>query len=209
MVPIQFITHFTEKISYEEGALLALKGGCRWIQLRAKEMPLEELEQLALRLQAACKSYEATFIIDDHVELAKKINADGVHLGRTDMPISEARKILGEEFIIGGTANSIEDVKDIAAAGGDYIGCGPFRFTGTKKNLSPILGLEGYEKIIQAMRQEGIRLPMCAIGGIELEDVAPLLEIGIDGIAISGSILRAENPEEAMRAFVEADTINN
>lgn len=207
MVPIQFITHFTEKISYEESALLALRGGCRWIQLRAKEMPLHELEPLALRLQEACKAHEATFIIDDHVELAQKIHADGVHLGLTDMPISEARKILGEEFIIGGTANSIEDVRKIAASGGDYIGCGPFRFTGTKKNLSPILGFEGYKEIILAMRQEGIRLPMCAIGGIELEDVAQLLAIGVNGIAVSGSILRADNPEEAMQAFIHADTI--
>ena len=133
---LQFITHFTDTYSYYDSARMALEGGCRWIQLRMKDTPVSEVEREALRLQPLCKDYGATFIIDDHVELVKKIHADGVHLGKKDMPIAEARNILGKEFIIGGTANTFDDVKMHYAAGADYIGCGPFRFTTTKKKLT-------------------------------------------------------------------------
>lgn len=103
-VELQFITHFTDTYSYYDSARMALEGGCRWIQLRMKDTPVDEVEREAIRLQGLCKDYGATFIIDDHVELVKKIHADGVHLGKKDMPVAEARGILGKEFIIGGTA---------------------------------------------------------------------------------------------------------
>ena len=141
---MQFITHYTERYSYLDAARMALEGGCRWVQLRMKDTPVETIEPVALEVQALCRQYGATFIIDDHVELAKKLHADGVHLGKKDMPIADARRILGAEYIIGGTANTFEDVLQHYKAGADYIGCGPFRYTTTKKNLSPILGLEGY-----------------------------------------------------------------
>lgn len=138
-VELQFITHFTDTYSYYDSARMALEGGCRWIQLRMKDTPVDEVEREAIRLQGLCKDYGATFVIDDHVELVKKIHADGVHLGKKDMPVAEARGILGKEFIIGGTANTFDDVKMHYKAGADYIGCGPFRFTTTKKDLSPVL----------------------------------------------------------------------
>ena len=194
MISLQFITHQTERYSYLESARMALEGGCKWIQLRMKDTPVDKVEREAIRLQRLCKDYEATFIIDDHVEFVKKIHADGVHLGKKDMPVTEARKILGKEFIIGGTANTFDDVKMHYEAGADYIGCGPFRFTTTKKNLSPILGLEGYRSIIQQMRKADIHLPIVAIGGITLEDIPSIMETGVTGIALSGTILRAENP---------------
>lgn len=193
---LQFITHFTEKYSYFDAAHLALEGGCRWIQLRMKEASEAEVEAEAIRVRDLCRKYGATFIIDDHVALAKKVQADGVHLGKNDMPIEEARRILGDAFIIGGTANTFEDVKRHWQAGANYIGCGPFRFTTTKKNLSPILGLEGYRQILQQMKAAGITLPVVAIGGITYEDIPDILQTGVSGIALSGSILRAENPVE-------------
>jgi thiE: thiamine-phosphate pyrophosphorylase len=155
-VELQFITHFTDTYSYYDSARMALEGGCRWIQLRMKDTPVDEVEREAIRLQGLCKDYGATFIIDDHVELVKKIHADGVHLGKKDMPVAEARGILGKEFIIGGTANTFDDVKMHYKAGADYIGCGPFRFTTTKKDLSPVLGLEGYRSIILQMKEADI-----------------------------------------------------
>ena len=109
---LQFITHFTDSYSYYDSACMALEGGCRWIQLRMKDAPVSEVEQEALRLQHLCRDYGATFIIDDHVELVKKIHADGVHLGKKDMPVAEARKMLGKDFIIGGTANTFGRCKD-------------------------------------------------------------------------------------------------
>ena len=199
---LQFITHFTEKYSYYDSARMALEGGCRWIQLRMKDASPEEVEQEALRVQALCRTYHATFIIDDHVELVKKLHADGVHLGKHDMPVAEARRLLGNGFIIGGTANTFDDVKMHYEAGADYIGCGPFRFTSTKKNLSPILGLEGYRRIVSQMKEAGINLPIVAIGGITREDIPAILQTGVTGVALSGTILRADNPAEETRRIL-------
>lgn len=199
---LQFITHFTEKYSYYDSARMALEGGCRWIQLRMKDASPEEVEQEVLRVQALCRTYHATFIIDDHVELVKKIHADGVHLGKHDMPVAEARRLLGNGFIIGGTANTFDDVKMHYEAGADYIGCGPFRFTTTKKNLSPILGLEGYRRIVSQMKEAGINLPIVAIGGITREDIPAILQTGVTGVALSGTILRADNPAEETRRIL-------
>lgn len=199
---LQFITHFTEKYSYYDSARMALEGGCRWIQLRMKDASPEEVEQEALRVQALCRTYHATFIIDDHVELVKNLHVDGVHLGKHDMPVAEARRLLGNGFIIGGTANTFDDVKMHYEAGADYIGCGPFRFTTTKKNLSPILGLEGYRRIVSQMKETGINLPIVAIGGITREDIPAILQTGVTGVALSGTILRADNPAEETRRIL-------
>lgn len=199
MIPVQFITHTTERYSYVDSARMALEGGCRWIQLRMKGASDDEVEVAARKIMPMCKEREAIFVIDDRVELVKKLHADGVHLGKNDMPISEARRILGDEFVIGGTANTIDDVERLWREGADYIGCGPFRFTTTKKNLSPILGLEGYRNIVNEMERRGIGLPIVAIGGITREDIADIMSTGVSGIALSGSVLGAENPVEEMK----------
>ena len=200
---VQFITHFTEKYSYLDSVRIALEGGCRWIQLLMKDVNETHLYPIALQIQQMCQKYGATFIIDDHVELVKKIKADGVHLGKLDMPIAEAREILGDEFIIGGTANTFEDVKVHYEASANYIGCGPFRYTTTKSNLSPILGLEGYRQITSQMKKAHIDIPIVAIGGITEKDIPELMQIPISGIALSGSILRAENPIEEMKKIIK------
>ena len=200
---VQFITHYTKRYSYLDSVRIALEGGCRWIQLRMKEASPEDILPIAKEAMNLCRKYDATFIIDDYVELAKQIGADGVHLGKKDMPITEARKILGKDFIIGGTGNTFEDVQMLHQAGADYIGCGPFRFTTTKKNLSPILGLEGYQQIISQMKENNISLPLIAIGGITKKDIPSLMQTGINGIALSGSILRAENPIEEMKEIIQ------
>lgn len=201
---LQFITHFTDRYSYYDSARMALEGGCRWIQLRMKDASPEEIRSEAIRIQTLCREYGATFIIDDQVELVKELHADGVHLGKNDMPIAEARRILGKDFIIGGTANTFEDVQMHYQVGADYIGCGPFRFTTTKKNLSPILGLDGYASIVSQMKTEGINLPIVAIGGITYDDIPFIMQIGVTGIALSGTILRAENPVDETRRILEA-----
>lgn len=192
---LQFITHHNEKYSYVDSARIALEGGCRWIQLRMKDTNDTLMEETALIIQKMCKDCGATFIIDDNVSLTKKINADGVHLGKNDMPIAEARMILGDKFIIGGTINSFDDIlQHLQGATPDYFGCGPFRFTSTKKNLAPILGYEGYKNILTKMRENNINIPLIAIGGICKDDISKLLDCGINGIALSSSILNAENP---------------
>ena len=203
-VGVQFITHRTECYDYLEGAQMALKGGCCWIQLRMKDAPLNEVEEMAHSVQNLCRSYGAVFIIDDHVELVKKIGADGVHLGKNDMPVDAARRILGSDFIIGGTANTFDDIRRLHQAGADYIGCGPFRFTTTKKNLSPVLGFEGYRDITRQMRQHNIDLPIVAIGGITLSFIDGILETGVSGIALSGGVLNDPDPVAMMEQVVSA-----
>ena len=202
MRAIQFITHETGSISYVEGARMALEGGCKWIQLRMKDASDDEVRQAAAEIQPMCKEHEAVFLLDDRVELAKELHADGVHLGKNDMPIDEARRILGEEYIIGGTANTFDDIQRIASQGADYIGCGPFRFTTTKKNLAPVLGVEGYRDIIAKMRNAGINIPMVAIGGITPDDIDEILATGVQGIAVSGTVLNADDPVAMMKSLL-------
>lgn len=199
---VQFITHFTEKYSYLDSVDMALKGGCRWIQLRMKDSTPEEIKTMAIATKNMCQQYNATFIIDDQVEIAQQIKADGVHLGKNDMSIAKARKILGKEFIIGGTANTFKEVKELYRDGVDYIGCGPYQYTTTKKKLSPILGLKGYTDILSSMQDNGIDLPVVAIGGITLKDIPKLMKTGISGIALSGSVLHAENPINEMNKII-------
>lgn len=214
---LQFITHYTDTIGYLDSVRIALEGGCRWVQLRMKKATVDEIRPVALEAQRLCREAGATFIIDDHVALVKEIGADGVHLGKNDMPIDEARRILGPTYIIGGTANTFEDVLMHYHNGADYIGCGPFRFTTTKEKLSPVLGLEGYKDIAEKMSAAqlslagssplgGIRgglLPIVAIGGITADDIPSIMQTGVTGIALSGTVLRAADPVAEMKRLIE------
>ena len=206
---LQFITHFTERYTYFDSAMIALEGGCRWIQLRMKDAGEAEIERVARQILPECRRREAVFVIDDHVELALRVGADGVHLGKNDMPVDKARRLAGDNFIIGGTANTFEDVQRLAAQGADYIGCGPFRFTTTKKNLAPMLGIEGYKDILSRMKEHGITLRLVAIGGITSGDIPQLMAAGVSGIALSGSVLRAGQPVEEMKKVVNELRIKN
>ena len=202
MIPVQFITHRNERFGYVDGARMALEGGCKWIQLRMKGATDDEVRAAAAVILPLCKQHEAVFVIDDRVALAKELKADGVHLGKNDMPVGEARHVLGEDFIIGGTANTFEDIERLHREGADYIGCGPFRFTTTKQNLAPVLGLEGYFTLVNRMRAAGILLPVVAIGGIHFEDIPDIMRTGVRGIAVSGAVLGAPDPVAEMRRMV-------
>ena len=168
------------------------------MQLRMKDASDDEVRKAAAEILPMCKSHDAVFLLDDRVHLVKEVEADGVHLGKNDMPVDEARRVLGEEYIIGGTANTFDDIERLWQQGADYIGCGPYRYTTTKKNLAPVLGIDGYRSIMQRMEEAGINLPVVAIGGITAEDIDEILATGVKGIAVSGTILRAEDPKEEM-----------
>ena len=200
---IQFISHQNARFSYLDGIKLALEGGCRWVQLRMKDAPDDEIISTAKEVKKLCGEFQATFIVDDHVSLVKIIGADGVHLGKNDMPVDTARRILGKDCIIGATANTFDDVENAYNKGADYIGCGPFRFTTTKKNLSPVLGLEGYSEIVSRMKQSGINIPVVAIGGILKEDIPQIMQTGISGIALSGAVLNAQDPVSEMKTILK------
>ena len=206
---LQFITHRNERYDEISGTRAVLEGGCRWVQLRMKDAPDEEVLRVGREVGRLCREYGATFLVDDRVHLVSELGADGVHLGKHDMPVSEARRLLPAGTIIGATANTFEDIARAAAAGADYIGLGPFRFTETKRNLSPILGLEGYRAIFERCREAGITLPVVAIGGITAADVAAILATGATGIALSGALLGAEDPAEETRKITKIINIPN
>ncbi|MBC7409898.1 MAG: thiamine phosphate synthase [Arcicella sp.] len=191
---LHYITQDLTHVSHWEQARLACEGGADWVQLRVKNRAYSDWKETALRTQEVCKKFGATFIINDNAQIALEIEADGVHLGKTDFSPIEAREMLGGKFIIGGTSNTFEDVLFLHEAKVNYIGLGPFRFTKTKKNLSPILGLEGYQSILQQYKMANLSLPIIAIGGITLDDVAILKANNLHGIAISSLINLAENP---------------
>ncbi|OUL62281.1 thiamine phosphate synthase [Flavobacterium sp. AJR] len=169
----------------------ALDNGCDWVQMRFKNQTTKNSFALAEAVKFLCEEYLANFIINDNVYLAQQIAADGVHLGLSDTKIEEARTILGNTKIIGGTANTFEDITKHIKNGCDYIGLGPFQFTETKEKLSPILGIEGYHEIIQKIKSNNLEIPIYAIGGITLENVDQLIETGIHGIAVSGIITKS------------------
>lgn len=181
----------------------ALDNGCDWIQMRFKHQKPKKAFALAEAIKFLCEEYLANFIINDDVHLAKRINADGVHLGLKDMDVIEARAILGKTKIIGATANTFEDIVRQVNNGCDYIGLGPFKHTKTKNSLSPLLGFEGYRSITAKMKESHVDIPLYAIGGIALEDVNNLLNTGIHGIAVSGIITKSEDKQELITQLNE------
>jgi len=188
---LHFITQENEIYTHLRSITAACEAGIKWVQLRIKDKDEDEILELAQLAREICDEYGAKLIINDYPEIAKRVNADGLHLGKEDMPVDKARKIVGDEMIIGATANTLEDVIKHAENGADYIGLGPFRYTNTKKNLSPVLGLEGYENILSECGKLGIDVPIIAIGGIETSDVTALMGTGIHGIAVSGLIVNS------------------
>lgn len=178
---------------------MALESGVRFVQLRMKDASIDELLIMGKLIKKECDKYNAIFLIDDYVELVNEIGANGVHLGKEDMPIREARKILGKDKIIGGTTNTYEDIVKHYKDGADYIGLGPLRFTNTKQGLSPILGLDGYKDIINKCKANNIDIPIYAIGGIRLEDIEGLQSTGVYGLAISSLILESEDASKTIK----------
>lgn len=178
-----------------------LEGGCKWIQLRMKDASVDELLEMAKKVKELTDEKEAFLIINDSVEVCREANATGVHLGKEDMLPSKARLELGPLAVIGVTANRFDDIKAVRSLDIDYIGMGPFAETSTKKNLAPILGIEGIAALCNEMKAAEINIAHVAVGGIQLGDVEALLEAGVDGIAVSGAIANAEDLIAATREF--------
>lgn len=191
MEKLQYISQGNTIQEQELHIRKALDNGIQWVQVRWKNAPENELINLCEISKQLCSEYQSVCIINDHVHLAKEIDADGVHVGLNDIAVEEARLILGENKIIGGTANTLSDVIQRISEACDYIGLGPLRFTTTKEKLSPVLGFEGYRKIINGLQEQSIDIPkIFAIGSVTLEDILPLQEIGIYGVAVSGLITK-------------------
>ena len=160
--------------------------GVRLVQLRLKDTAAQDIVTAAEAAKALCDYYGAHLIINDNSTIAKGVCPCGVHLGLEDGSIAEARKMFGPDTIIGGTANTYDDCLNHIEAGADYIGLGPYRFTNTKKRLSPILGIDGYHRIVKKIRNAGHTTPIYAIGGIRRDDLIELRKAGVYGVALSG-----------------------
>jgi thiamine-phosphate pyrophosphorylase len=192
---LHYITHSTSHLSTLEQVKIVTTAGVEWIQFRRKDLIDSAFRQEASLGMNLAKANKATFIINDRVFLAQELEADGVHLGNEDMNPVKARKILGDDKIIGCTANTFDDILRLSLLPIDYIGLGPYRHTPTKTKLSPILGLSGYLNILRKMADHNISIPIIAIGGILLNDLTALFNTGIHGVALSGAITNSASPQ--------------
>lgn len=200
---LQFITNTNSKTSVTDQIFAVIEGGCRWIQIRMKDASDDEIKRVVEAVKPKCIETGSFLLLDDRVELAKEVNVGGVHLGKGDMPVSKARMILGAAAVIGVTANTYSDAAAVSNLDIDYFGIGPFAETKTKENLAPVLGLQGIRDICYELEKNEINIPRVAVGGITLSDVLPLLEAGVNGIAVSGAIACSEDIVKETRKFVD------
>ncbi len=184
----QYISQGNSIIEHIDNIIKVTEAGGKWVQLRLKGVSIIDYLKAAKEVRQICNDNGAILIINDNIGVAGESQADGVHLGLTDINATEARKQLGEEAIIGGTANSFEDCCYQINNGVDYLGVGPYRFTKTKKKLSPILGKEGFLNITEQLLKNGHQLPVVGIGGILLTDVPTIVKTGLSNIAVSGML---------------------
>lgn len=174
-----------------------LKAGITCVQLREKHMSDEEILQEASALRDLCSRYQVPLIINDRPDLAKKAGASGVHVGLSDMGIQKARELLGEDFIIGGSAHNVEEALAAEAAGADYLGCGAVFGSTTKTNVTQ-LPIETLKAICQA-----VTIPVVAIGGITNDNLPLLSGSGIAGAAVVSGLFKPTDKAAAVRHFLE------
>lgn len=180
-----------------------LDGGCKWVQLRIKNITAEELLPYADKAKIYCEEYQADFSINDYPEVARDVEAWGLHLGLQDIAVDEARTITGGNIKIGGTVNTIEDVRQRIKEGVDYLGLGPLRFTKTKQNLSPVLGFEGVNELMEFININDYKLPVIVVGGVIKPDVRDLLNSGVYGVGIATELTSADFPEDIISKIKE------
>lgn len=201
---LQYITNTDCQVPVVDQVMAVIEGGCRWIQIRMKDASNDEIRKVVEAVKPTCVKKEAFLLLNDRVELAKELNVGGVHLGKDDMPCSKARMILGPAAVIGVTANTFADIVAVSNLDIDYYGIGPFASTTTKKNLAPMLGIEGIRKICFEMAEKEINIAHVAVGGIKLDDVLPLMEAGVNGVAVSGAIAFAKDMVKETERFIAA-----
>ncbi|MEL7003414.1 MAG: thiamine phosphate synthase [Bacteroidota bacterium] len=169
--------------------------GGELVQLRLKNYSNNEILLATQEAYKICNGSGSKLILNDYPDIARQTEVDGIHLGKKDVAPAEARKLLNNYQLMGGTANTYEDCLHLINEQVDYIGLGPFRFTTTKQKLSPILGLDGYASIMEQLESEGYQIPVYAIGGITIDDITPLINVGIHGVAASSFLTNKSHAE--------------
>jgi thiamine-phosphate pyrophosphorylase len=192
-------TALQSRFSHVELAKLAIEGGADTIQLRQKSGSTKEMISSAGKLKDICVEAGVAFIVNDRVDVAIASRADGVHLGQDDFPIPLARKLMGEQIIIGGSAVTLEDAKKCLEEGADYVGFGPVYPTSSKLDASAPTGIELMKKAINA-----VPLPFIAIGGIQTQNVAEVMQAGAYGIAVISSVCCQDDPRQATQMLSQA-----
>jgi thiamine-phosphate pyrophosphorylase len=170
----------------------AVYGGATVVQLREKDCSTRDFIEQALTIKEFLKDRGVPLIINDRLDVAQAVKADGVHLGQTDMPLGVAKKILRDSMIIGISAESVQDAVEAEKGGADYLGVSPIYTTPTKTDTAPPLGLKGLRKIRKA-----VRLPLVGIGGLNTENAADVIRNGADGVAVVSAIVAADDPQTA------------
>ena len=195
-----FITdHKASSLPFEDMTRKALKSGVQWIQYRDKENSRRHIYKNSVMLRQITKVSRAVLTVNDHADIALAAEADGVHLGQDDLPLTEARKIMGNDKIIGISTHSPEQALEAEKNGADYIGFGPVFRTGTKDAGSP----KGIDMLSEIRKEIGI--PLVAIGGITLGNLISVLEAGVDAVAVASAILRGDVEENA-KSFMDIIT---
>jgi len=201
-----FISPNKDEKGIIEDCKTALQYGIKFIQLRMKQQTNEQVLKVAEILRPLCDKYYALFTIDDRIELLNTNLFDGVHLGKNDMPIKQAKNLISNKYLLGATCNTFQEVERAINDGADYLGVGPYKFTTTKQNLSPILGLEGYKNIISSLQTSypcSNNIPIYAIGAIGLEDLTNLQKVGVYGVALSSAITSSSTPQKTITEILK------
>lgn len=182
--------------SIEEAVEEAIKGGVTLVQVREKDASSREFYEVALKVKKVTDKYKVPLIIDDRLDIAQAVDASGVHLGQSDLPLKLARNILGKDKIIGISVGNVAEAKEAEAAGADYVGIGTIFFTGTKKDIKTPIGIEGLTEIVK-----NIKIPSVAIGGINQENTKAVLKSGTNGVAVISAILGKKDIRGAAEEF--------
>jgi len=188
-----------DRFGHEELARLAIAGGADTIQFREKRASTRDQIRLARALGEVCRRVGAALIVNDRIDVALAADAAGVHLGQTDFPIALARRLLGPDRIIGGSASSLAQAQEAMWAGADYVGLGAIYATASKADASAPLGPETLRAVAQ-----GIEIPVIAIGGIDRTRVAEVMAAGAHGVAVIQAVALAPDPQAATAALLEA-----
>ena len=192
----------TDSTNYNEEDFLfrveeALKGGATLLQLREKEKSTREYIELAQKVHNITKKYDVPLIIDDRVDVALAINAEGVHVGQSDMPVSIARKLMDEDKIVGATAKTVQQAREAFKQGADYLGVGAI-FPTTTKVKTVLTSTQTLRQICDA-----VSIPVNAIGGLNKDNIDVLKGIPIDGICVVSAIMKAKSPKRAAEELIE------
>lgn len=201
---LHFITHDIPQHSHINQVQIACEAGAKWVQYRCLSKNDDELLLDLDQIGSICDDWGATLIVTNHIHLKGKADIQGFHMEDLTTDFVALRKQIGEEYTLGGSAHQFDELVRLANEGADYVGFGPYAYTTTKANSFSSLGLEGYTDVINRLKMANIDLPILAVGGIGLADVAPLLETGIYGIAVSSAINQAADRYEAYQDFYQS-----